>query len=411
MDACSGGAKAGWLGCGDKNDLQWRNVYSEEGGEYVMTLSYVCGENRNVYVAVNDEEAVKLTLNSGGWSTLKTTQLHVKLNPGMNRVRLYNPSGWMPDIDCMTLQKEGSFDILNHQLESMKDKARNSLVLAVNESVKKMLTDALEQAGQVVQEEVAIETAIQQLQSAIEAEEAVRTEYIAFNQLVSWCDENLAHSQQSESLAELTAMVSQSKAGMSTVCSKHEAQKVNSDLKEAIKTYLKSADSQLKDNATWDMTILLTNPTFDSNTSGWVGSATYGHGAAEFWNKTFNCYQTLTGLKNGKYRVEVSALYRTEENDAGSKYASGKEVIPAKFYANTVEVPIASLYSYKYDGNTNALGSTDLKNGYVNSMYMASLSFAGGHYKNVLDVVVSDGKLKVGVMCQSKLLCLQTLAQ
>lgn len=176
MDACSGGAKAGWLGCSDKNDLQWRNVYSEEGGEYVMTLSYVCGENRNVYVAVNDEEAVKLTLKSGGWSTLKTTQLHVKLNPGMNRVRLYNTSGWMPDIDCMTLQKEGSFDILNHQLESMKDKARNSLVLAVNESVKKMLTDALEQADQVVQEEVAIETAIKQLQSAIEAEEAVRTQ-------------------------------------------------------------------------------------------------------------------------------------------------------------------------------------------------------------------------------------------
>ena len=52
-DECSGGAKAGWLGYSEKNDLQWRDVYSEDGGEYTMTLAFITGESRNVYVSVN----------------------------------------------------------------------------------------------------------------------------------------------------------------------------------------------------------------------------------------------------------------------------------------------------------------------------------------------------------------------
>ena len=66
-DFCSGGAKAGWLGRSEKNDLQWRNVYSEEGGEYELTLTYICGEERKLYLSVNGGEGEELSLNSGGW--------------------------------------------------------------------------------------------------------------------------------------------------------------------------------------------------------------------------------------------------------------------------------------------------------------------------------------------------------
>lgn len=102
---CSGGAKVGWLGKKASNDLQWRNVYVAEGGDYDMTLSAISGENRKVYVSVNGGSPKSITCNSGSWSTSKDYKLTVRLNAGNNVVRLYNSSAWMPDIDCMRLVK------------------------------------------------------------------------------------------------------------------------------------------------------------------------------------------------------------------------------------------------------------------------------------------------------------------
>ena len=47
------------------------------------------------------------------------------------------------------------------------------------------------------------------------------------------------------------------------------------------------------------------------------------------------------------------------------------------------------------------MSDTDLKNGYINSMYTASLSFEQGHYLNEMDVDVTDGKLKLGLSCSA----------
>ena len=69
-------------------------------------------------------------------------------------------------------------------------------------------------------------------------------------------------------------------------------------------------------------------------------------------------------------------------------------------YANAQTQKLASLYSYLYDGETSNLGSTDLKNGYVNSMYTANLCFAQDLYPNSIDVTVTDGKLKIGLKSQ-----------
>ena len=104
--ACSGKAYAGWLGCDPKNDLQWRNVYSDQGGEYKMTLKYISGENRNIIVNVNGTDVKTLSCNSGGWSTVGSKTLTVTLQPGENTIRLYNKSSssWMPNVDCMTLR-------------------------------------------------------------------------------------------------------------------------------------------------------------------------------------------------------------------------------------------------------------------------------------------------------------------
>ncbi len=101
---CSSGYKAGWLGNSDKNDLQWRNVYSKNGGKYKMTLGFICGESRSVTISVNGKKVKTLSCNSGGWSQVGTKTVDIELNPGENVIRLSNTSGWMPDIDVMRLE-------------------------------------------------------------------------------------------------------------------------------------------------------------------------------------------------------------------------------------------------------------------------------------------------------------------
>lgn len=102
---CSGGAYVGWLGSDPKNDLQWRNVFSDHGGDYTMTLYYITGDSRNITVDVNGEKVKTLSCNSGSWSTVASKTLTVTLQPGNNVIRLYNTSSssWMPNIDRMTL--------------------------------------------------------------------------------------------------------------------------------------------------------------------------------------------------------------------------------------------------------------------------------------------------------------------
>ena len=45
---CSGGVAVGWLGGKAENDLQWRNVYSKDGGEYTLRVYFVTGEDRTM---------------------------------------------------------------------------------------------------------------------------------------------------------------------------------------------------------------------------------------------------------------------------------------------------------------------------------------------------------------------------
>lgn len=102
-DNCSGGVAVGWLGNRDSNDLQWRNVYSKEGGEYTLRVYFVTGENRTMKLSVNGGEPQVYTGNSGGWGTVGSAEFDVVLEKGENVVRLFNESGYMGDIDKMEL--------------------------------------------------------------------------------------------------------------------------------------------------------------------------------------------------------------------------------------------------------------------------------------------------------------------
>ncbi|MDE6338450.1 MAG: hypothetical protein K2K97_01520, partial [Muribaculaceae bacterium] len=101
---CSGGFKAGWLGYKEENDLVFDDVYSKDGGTYDMTIAYLSGEDREIFVDVNGEEVGMIMGNSGGYDKVATATIPIKLKKGVNTIRLSNPDYFMPDIDYFDLK-------------------------------------------------------------------------------------------------------------------------------------------------------------------------------------------------------------------------------------------------------------------------------------------------------------------
>lgn len=114
--ACSGGVKAGWLGNAADNDLQWRNVYSNNGGDYTMRIAFMTGEERKMKIAVNDEAPIEVSVNAGSWNVVGTKDVEIKLQKGNNVIRLYNESAYMPDIDYMKLISHDNVIVENYPI-------------------------------------------------------------------------------------------------------------------------------------------------------------------------------------------------------------------------------------------------------------------------------------------------------
>ena len=101
------GMYAAGLGCNSDNWLQWNNVYSRKGGEYVATVRYASAGLTAFKVSVNGKEAASFdNLSTGDDSSAwDVVSFKIKLKKGLNEIRLSNDSGFMPSIDCLTLRR------------------------------------------------------------------------------------------------------------------------------------------------------------------------------------------------------------------------------------------------------------------------------------------------------------------
>ncbi len=115
-------------------------------------------------------------------------------------------------------------------------------------------------------------------------------------------------------------------------------------------------------------TDLSDNGSFNTNAEGLYdgGCASYGQ-----WHKTFDNYQTLTGVKNGVYSVSVKGFYRVNSSYPSVPY----------LYANDVQTPL------KKKGD---IGTDNAKN--------ATIALVDDTYLvDPIVVTVTDGTLRVGV--------------
>lgn len=176
---------------------------------------------------------------------------------------------------------------------------------------------------------------------------------------------------------------------------------------KTVRIYLNSNNEVCVENATGfpeeqeeDLTSLIVNPSFQGNTAyGWSGTTPgfQSYTNAEFYNKTFDFNQTISGLAPGYYEVGVQAFYRMGGyNDAATKHNNGTEVLNAKLYANDSIADIASIFA---DANNNYQVGVKTAAGYVpDNMEQAASYFRRGLYQNkVVTCVGENGTLKLGL--------------
>lgn len=161
--------------------------------------------------------------------------------------------------------------------------------------------------------------------------------------------------------------------------------------------------------------LFIKNPTFTgSKYDNWSGDAFGGYNPkenAEHYNKTYNTWQELTGLKEGVYRVNVHAFYRAgNAGPAYENYKAGNEASKyAKIYAVTGKDSLVNSIASPYTaGLTDKMTSgdwssvTDAETGVTyfipNNMVAADEFFSAGYCNdNSLLVIVANEQLKIGV--------------
>lgn len=161
--------------------------------------------------------------------------------------------------------------------------------------------------------------------------------------------------------------------------------------------------------------LFIKNPTFTgSKYDNWSGDAFGGYNPkenAEHYNKTYNTWQELTGLKEGVYRVNVHAFYRAgnaepaydnyKAGNEASKYAKIFAVTGKDSLSNSIASPFSAGLTEKLaDGDWSSVTDAETSVTYFipNNMVAADAFFSAGHCNdNSVLVVVSNEQLKIGV--------------
>ena len=167
-----------------------------------------------------------------------------------------------------------------------------------------------------------------------------------------------------------------------------------------------------------DVTLLLTNADFANGWTGWSGTPgdqydTSGISkvrAGQCYNTTMDMYQTIEGLQNGIYELQVNGAFRPypgsedlkNTNYAGMLYANGiHNYFQALIEDMIPENEAVDGYNCHLTGDVpdfevqNEAG--DVEGYVVRGLAGSSIAFAAGRYPNSVLVNVTDSKLTIGI--------------
>lgn len=109
VGGASGGVCVANTGGDMDNTIIWPDVWSDNGGEYRISIRYQEAQRLMAVLEVNGEVAgqFKTGLQRADEETapLGTAEFTITLNQGANTVKLYSPLTLMPPIDCILLER------------------------------------------------------------------------------------------------------------------------------------------------------------------------------------------------------------------------------------------------------------------------------------------------------------------
>lgn len=157
-----------------------------------------------------------------------------------------------------------------------------------------------------------------------------------------------------------------------------------------------------------DITRKIVNPSFDNGKEGWTvkeGNPTFNetYKNCEVYQGTFDIYQDITNIPDGVYELSVLAFQRVAENNVAYKaHDNSTEDITAFIYANDLETPFTSPYTYGMKENSGDDFKYNLNGEEVyipNSMkgMAAATTENPDAYTVTVPMLVDGGTLRIGV--------------
>ncbi len=397
--SASGGAFASWLGGRRSNSLTWKDIYVSEAGDYNIHISAASKESRPFNVVLNEEEKGTVNVQTTDWGDFMEYTLTLHLQAGSNNIELYNVNGWMPNIDYLTIEKDGERTVMTRKLEELIShlevmKEDNLLTDKLRQDIETLLTKA-KKDGITDSQIRTLLNDTKNLQNTINAIKPALEEYLFWK---DYAQRNVDASMESSALSSFVTKIKRCDSNLAKANTLDLVTSALNNLKTAVTNYLKSTNAVPKQGEYLDMTLFIGNYDFSTKDS-WQGEPTYRDDCGEEYNKAFDMYQTLMGMKPGVYTVKCNALFRTGSNDGGTAYRAGTENIQAYLYVNDQTVKVKSLYSEEWP-EASLYGSVDNQNGYPHSMHAAGIRFAEGCYMNELAYTLSErGTLRFGLKC------------
>ena len=104
---CSGGKLVRFIGSKPENTLRFNKISADHEGDYILSIVYMTGSHRDMYVAVNGGPPEKHSFPAtGGWdgNFLDSTEVKVHLKMGLNTLEFGNPSDWGVDVDRIVVR-------------------------------------------------------------------------------------------------------------------------------------------------------------------------------------------------------------------------------------------------------------------------------------------------------------------
>lgn len=200
-------------------------------------------------------------------------------------------------------------------------------------------------------------------------------------------------------LQTLITSITEAKASYTTPT---EVTTAKDELKAAMIQFL--GETKVTDiSKPFDLTFLINNQGFDSNSDGWSIAATNSNSCCEFFEQTFDFNQTTADkLPAGTFELKVQAFQRpgSKEDTYTDFVTNGNDNVNAFIYLKTVinKTLIKNIWA---DAQTKTLGGATYKNGglYIpDNMLAASQWFSKGWYENSVMVTQnSKAVLKMGI--------------